>query len=40
MVYAHGNLDEKSAAMSQLSNAVTGVSLSPVVVDDESGDQS
>lgn len=39
MVYAHGNLDEKATALSQLSNAVTGGLLSSVVVNDESGDR-
>lgn len=33
-VYAHGNLDEKAAALSQRSTAVTGGLLSPVVVNE------
>lgn len=39
-VYAHGNLDEKAAALSQLSTAVTGGLLSPVVVNEEQEDRS
>lgn len=35
-VYAHGNLDEKAAALSQLGQAVTGGLLSPVVVNEGS----
>ncbi len=32
MVYAHGNLTEKAAALTQLGEAVSGGLLSPVVV--------
>lgn len=31
-VYAHGNLTEKAAALSQIGNALSGGLLSPVVV--------
>ncbi|MEV1294340.1 tyrosine-type recombinase/integrase [Pseudonocardia sp. NPDC049635] len=39
-VYAHGNVDEKAAALSQLSTAVTGGLLSPVVVNEDQADRS
>ncbi len=39
-VYAHGNLDEKAAALSQLSTAVTDGLLSPVAVSEGQEDRS
>lgn len=42
MVYAHGNLTEKAAALTQLGESLSGGLLSPVVVEpanERGGDQ-